>query len=350
MKKLFTLFLLSVALIGNAQITITTADLPTAGSSYILASDTLYTDIISPGGANQVWNYSQLTNHGQDTLSFQSAAGTPYLSNFPGATMAVNSPTDSVWAYFISNPNGLYLKGAYTYSVGGIGGVSNIALVYNPAQIYAPTPFTYGNTRNEVSRFQLDINSMSPHIRVIHRTETTLNGDGYGSLTTPYATYSNTIRIKSVDLSYDSIYVDLLGFGFYTLAQTSQSQVSSYKWYKNGNPSLVLSLNADSLATNVSGADFLFVPGATGINTLSSQKAIRAYPNPASDILVVDIPKELKSESTLQVYNNAGQLINTVSINDLDRYMLDVKKYPAGLYSFILTGSKTYSSRFVVQH
>lgn len=350
MKKLLTILLLSIAMIGKAQITITTADLPTAGSSYILASDTLYTDIISPGGPNQVWNYSQLMNHGQDTLLFQSAAGTPYVSNFPGATMAVNSPADSVWAYFISNPNGLYLKGAYTYSVGGIGGVSNIALVYNPAQIYAPTPFTYGSSRNEVSRFQLDINSMSPHIRVIHRTETTLTGDGYGSLTTPYATYANTIRIKSVDLSYDSIYVDLLGFGFYTLAQTSQSQVSSYKWYKNGNPSLVLNLNADSLATLVSGADFLYVPGSTGINSVANQESIKSYPNPASDILVIDIPKELKSESTLQIYNNAGQLINTVAINDLDRYMLDVKLYPAGLYSFILTGTKTYSSRFVVQH
>ena len=350
MKKLLTLFLLSIAFTGNAQITITTADLPTAGSNFITATDTLYSSIISPGGAAQVWNYSQLVNHVQDTLAFQSATGTPYVSNFPGATLAANSPLDSVWAYFLSNTNGLYLKGAYTYSVAGIGGVSNVALVYNPAQIYIPTPFTYGSSRNEVSRFQLDITSTSPHIRLIHRTETALTGDGYGSVTTPYTTYANTIRIKSVDLSYDSIYVDLLGIGFYTFAQASQSQSSSYKWYKNGNPSLVLSLNADSLATNVSGADFLFVPGSTGINTLSSQEAIKSYPNPASDILVIDIPNELKAESTLQIYNNAGQLINNFAINDLDRYMLDVKKYPAGLYSFILTGSKTYSSRFVVQH
>ena len=337
-------------MIGKAQITITTADLPTAGSSYILASDTVYTDVISPGGPNQVWNYSQLVNHGQDTFLFQSAAGTPYASTFSSATLANNNPNDSIWAYFISNAGGLYLNGAYLYNTGGPGGLSNTAIVYNPVQIFAPTPFTYGSTRNEVSRFQLDINSMSPHIRVIHRTETSLTGDGYGSLTTPYATYANTIRIKSVDLSYDSIYVDLLGFGFYTLAQTSQSQVSSYKWYKNGNPSLVLNLNADSLATLVSGADFLYVPGSTGINSAANQESIKSYPNPASDILVIDIPKELKSESTLQIYNNAGQLINTVLINDLDRYMLDVKLYPAGLYSFILTGTRTYSSRFVVQH
>lgn len=350
MKKRLTLFLLSIVMIGKAQITITAGDLPTVGSNFITGSDTVYSDIISPGGAAQVWNYSQLVNHVQDTLAFQSAAGTPYLSSFPGATLAANNPLDSVWAYFLSNSNGLYLKGAYTYSVAGFGGASNVALVYNPAQIYIPTPFTYGSTRNEVSRFQLDLTSMSPSIRIVHRTETTLNGDGYGGLTTPYATYANTIRIKSVELSYDSVYVDIFGIGFYTLAQTSQSQVSSYRWYKNGNPSLVLSLNADSLATNVFGADFLVVPGATGINALADQEAIKAYPNPASDILVVDIPKELKSESTLQIYNNAGQLINTVPINDLDRYMLDVKQYPAGLYSFILTGTKTYSSRFVVQH
>ena len=185
---------------------------------------------------------------------------------------------------------------------------------------------------------------------MIRRTETTLTGDGYGSLITPYANYPNTIRIKSVNLSYDSVYVDLLGFGFYTLVDATQSQESNYSWYKNGNPSLVLSMNSDSLATNVFGADFLYVPGSTGINSLTNQEAIKAYPNPASDMLVIDIPKELKTESTLQVYNNAGQLVYTVAINDLDRYMLDVKQFPAGLYSFILAGTKTYSSRFVVQH
>jgi hypothetical protein len=350
MKTLLTILFFSISVFSNAQITITTADLPSAGSSFITATDTLYSGIISPGGTAQVWNYSQLVNHSQDTFAFQSAAGTPYASNFPGSTLAANSPLDSVWAYFQSSANGMYLNGVYTYSVVGVGGASNLALVYNPAQIYIPTPFTYGSTRNEVSRFQIDVTSTPPNIRVIRRTESTLTGDGYGSLTTPYATYPNTIRIKSVDLSYDSVYVDIFGLGFYTLAQTSQSQVSSYRWYKNGNPSLVLSLNADSLATNVFGADFLYASGSTGINALANQEVIKAYPNPTSDILVIDIPKELKSESTLQFYNNAGQLVNTVTINDLDRYILDVKQYPAGLYSYRLTGSKTYSSKFVIQH
>ncbi|MFM7014888.1 MAG: T9SS type A sorting domain-containing protein [Bacteroidota bacterium] len=350
MKNIFTLLFLSVALVGQAQITITTADLPTAGSSYILASDTNYTGVISPGGASQTWNYSQLVNDGQDTLSFQAAAGTPYASTFPGANLAVNSPIDSIWAYFISNANGLYLKGAYTYSTAGIGGVSNTSLVYNPAQIYAPTPFTYGSSRNEVSRFQLDITSMTPHLRIIHRTETALTGDGYGSLTTPYATYSNTIRIKSVDLSYDSIFVDLLGIGFYTFAQVSQSQTTSYKWYKNGHPSYVLGLDADSLGTNVTGADFLFVPGATGVQTIANQQAVKSYPNPANNFMTIEIPQELKTQSTLQVYNNAGQQINNIAINNVDQYLLDVKEYPSGLYSIIISGAKTYSSRFVVQH
>jgi hypothetical protein len=191
---------------------------------------------------------------------------------------------------------------------------------------------------------------MSPSIRIVHRTETTLNGDGYGGLTTPYATYANTIRIKSVELSYDSVYVDIFGLGFYTLAQTSQSQVSSYRWYKNGNPSLVLSLNADSLGVNVSGADFLVVPGISGINNLSNEKSIKSYPNPANDLLIIEIPAELKAQAIVQIYNNAYQLVNSVTISDIDRYMLDVKQYPAGLYSYRVTGSKTYSSKFVVQH
>ena len=350
MKTLLTILFFSISVFSNAQITITTADLPSAGSSFITATDTLYSGIISPGGTAQVWNYSQLVNHSQDTFAFQSAAGTPYASNFLGSTLAANSPLDSVWAYFQSSTNGMYLNGVYTYSAVGVGGASNLAFVYNPAQIYIPTPFTYGSTRNEVSRFQIDVTSTPPNIRVIRRTESTLTGDGYGSLTTPYATHPNTIRIKSVDLSYDSVYVDIFGLGFYTLAQTSQSQVSSYRWYKNGNPSLVLSLNADSLATNVFGADILYASGSTGINALANQEVIKAYPNPANDLLIIEIPSDLKAQAIVQIYNNAGQLVNSVTISEIDRYMLDVKQYPAGLYSYRLTGSKTYSSKFVVQH
>jgi hypothetical protein len=146
------------------------------------------------------------------------------------------------------------------------------------------------------------------------------------------------------------VYVDLFGLGFYTLVDATQSQVSSYRWYKNGNPSLVLSLNADSLATNVFGADFLYTSGSTGINALANQEVIKAYPNPANDLLIIEIPSELKAQAIVQIYNNAGQLVNSVTISEIDRYMLDVKQYPAGLYSYRLTGSKTYSSKFVVQH
>ena len=76
------------------------------------------------------------------------------------------------------------------------------------------------------------------------------------------------------------------------------------------------------------------------------------YENIPDDYLSksVEIPSELKSQATIQIYNNAGQLVNNVSVSDIDQYMLDVKQYPAGLYSYILTGAKTYNSRFVVQH
>ena len=126
MKKtihlIFALIIFSLSV--SAQITLTQSDLPVAGTAYIVGADSAYNAAITPGGANQSWDYSGLVNSVQDTIGFIAASTSPYASNFPLANLASHNVVDSMWTFFISNPTGFYINGAYSYGSSGVGGLS----------------------------------------------------------------------------------------------------------------------------------------------------------------------------------------------------------------------------------
>ncbi|WP_452227239.1 S8 family serine peptidase [Lacinutrix cladophorae] len=68
-------------------------------------------------------------------------------------------------------------------------------------------------------------------------------------------------------------------------------------------------------------------------NTL--EKAIYVYPNPAKEIVTISINTQIGNSYQLELFNNLGQSISTVSktpFNNNAQHRLDVSKYAAGLY------------------
>ena len=93
MKHFFTLlfFILLAGLIRvSAQPTLTAANSqPQAGD--IIGSQYAYTTGVTIGstGANQVWDYSGLTDSAAiSVIHFMSPSGTPYAATFPAANLA----------------------------------------------------------------------------------------------------------------------------------------------------------------------------------------------------------------------------------------------------------------------
>ncbi|MHC5202952.1 S8 family serine peptidase [Myroides sp. LJL119] len=74
-----------------------------------------------------------------------------------------------------------------------------------------------------------------------------------------------------------------------------------------------------------------------------------SWPNPASDILYIEIPKEIVfSSKTLQIYNANGQLINVHKIQATDRFELDVSRYVKGMYFLVIkSNAASYRSKFI---
>ncbi len=341
MKKtglLFSLLLLGASL--QAQITITIAQLPYAGLGYVNSVDTSFTIPVPAGGASTAWNFaSLLTQDDTDTVGWTTASSTPYTADFPTANLASHSPTDSVYVYSTSNSGGYYLNGVRYYGVSAPFGVNKV--VFNPANQYLPVPFTYGSTQNSYYRFVVDVDTALPYFRLIHRVNQTYNGDGWGSLTLPNATYPNTLRVKNVQTTYDSLLTDVLGLGFYIPVSSTASQTTSYYWLRTQQPSLICTVIADSLGNNGVSAEFFEGTAVTGISETTNTGAtnVSVYPNPASELVTVLLPAPGTAGTIFRMTDIAGRVIRETSLEGMSRYGFYVNHLPQGVYTWSVNQS-----------
>lgn len=272
------LLILSFSLKNNAQITITNADLPGAGDIFIydLSNDLLSEDF-SMTGAGYTWNYSSAQSSNVDTLSVVSVGSTPvayqyYFNNQwtqpdhysdyaqPGQdidAMGQVTITDR-FDYFGINTNSLEMKG-FGAKVNGV----PASVKYDTIDQIYPFPMTFGmNTHNSVGYYLASVPNMGTYGQWIRREVTV---DGYGSLTTPNATYSNTLRVKTVLLQTDTVYVDQFMYG-----QTfDRPEEIIYEWFTNTEKMPVMKVvlrngqptEAKYLLEITSGTDELFSDG-----------------------------------------------------------------------------------------
>lgn len=336
MKKLYTLLLLVLPFLGNAQ-TITQSDLPYAGLAWINAVDTPYTDAIPAGGTGQTWDLSGLTRVYNDTVGFTSPSGLPYTPFFPGSNLAAVDINANTYSYFTSNSNGIYVNG-FVSDVGSV-------FSFNPSLLYVPVPFSYGSTRNSSARLVVDTLFSGTNYRYASTIQSSFIADGSGTLITPTGTYTSVIRLKETSLSLDTIYTIL--FGNYIPLTNFASQNTTYRFIKPGfQPSLVASIYADSLGQFATSAEY-FDGQSVSVPTLS-EKNFTVYPNPADKAVFFDM--KVISPSNLTVFDETGKVVYTGLLNG-GLNSIDVQAFAEGAYLYRIDGnSNLQKGKFIVRH
>jgi len=135
---------------ANAQITITSADMPSVGDTFHLFRDTLPTGFsIGPRGANVIWNFSSLTPDVPVTTYTVAPSATPYATDFPNANLAL---TNDFTAYLF------YRNTASALKVEGFANVDpNLGVVsvnFNPIPDQYRFPSSYLSAFSGSSGFQ----------------------------------------------------------------------------------------------------------------------------------------------------------------------------------------------------
>lgn len=192
----------------KAQPVITNQHMPSSGDTlrYSLANTTGVDAQESSNGANQTWDFSGLTLSRQDIASYLSANKTTYAFYFFNQIGLKTADSLGAGPIMFRNIYSFYTKNSSVFKAEGLGYTySSIPLAANYSdedEIYQ-FPLEYHDS--DVSTFKFKF-SIPGNLFSLVQSGTRVNyADGYGTVVTPYKTYNNVLRVKTVINETDTL-------------------------------------------------------------------------------------------------------------------------------------------------
>jgi hypothetical protein len=292
MKNIFTLIcLLAIGLSANAQITINNSDMPNTNDTLrvSLANAPAGTDL-SLTGPSYTWDFSALAWNTQtvDTFLATSATASLYALYFVNVGFNPNRASIATKGNILANIPGLPISDVYNFyfestslfqQVGFGANISGITtpIAYGNKDVIYNFPLNYGDVDSSDSDYSISLTGLGAAIGSQKRVN---NVDGWGTLITPYGTFS-TLRVVSDLTGRDSIYLDTLGFGF----SAPRVPAREYKWLGTAQGIPLLQINTringgNETITSVRYRD-IYRSVTTSINQNEvPQFTATIYPNP----------------------------------------------------------------------
>lgn len=285
---LLSLFVL-VGLSTQAQITITSADMPFAGDTFRVSRATLPVNIdVSLTGTNFTWDFSALTPASQSVDSFVSVSSTGIIYSFffgfgsnaanvaqKGGNFAAipGFPISDIYSFYNRSTSNFRQVG-YGANLSGIGtpmAFGNKDFIYN-------FPLQFGDADSCNSDYGISLPNLGAYQAYQKRIN---NVDGWGTVITPYGTF-NALRIVSELTGTDSLFLDTLGQGF----QVTRPLTREYKWLAAGEGIPVIQINTQVVGpveqiTSIVYKDSLQVTGINSVTAALYQAEI--FPNPSAE-------------------------------------------------------------------
>ena len=125
-KTLLTILSFTVILGLKAQVTVTSADFPSAGTSAILVNDSTPSVTIDGSGTGVTWDLANIVQHTIDTNNFVDPTTTTFTNDFLTSNVALsglnqdtyftNGTTEVTLNGFAGDPFGLGVQTAIVYS------------------------------------------------------------------------------------------------------------------------------------------------------------------------------------------------------------------------------------------
>ncbi|MEC4005701.1 PKD domain-containing protein [Flavobacterium sp. SUN052] len=259
MKKLLLfLFFLSTKII--AQGTYTSSNYAVVGDTFYLTSASNLALDFTTTGTNYTWDFTTLTGTSQNTLQFRNPTATGFnLFTFPFIFSSSNtnlSSTDGTsnslsttgTSIGVSDTNDYYKKTsselrevASSFKIGYNGVVIPVTNQYSSPDVIATFPLNFGTTNSSNGGYTTSIPSLYYQNKTIARTNLI---DGWGTVSTPFGTFSNALRMTTDIVENDTIAV--AGIGLPRVIRTSRE----LKWFDASKKYPVLIVTQNNTAGN----------------------------------------------------------------------------------------------------
>jgi hypothetical protein len=334
MQKLLLLLLGTVLFSATvvAQISLTPVNMPVNGTIVVNRdADSVWITRQNLGtpGANKTWNFTNITplaGSANVATTYIPPAGTPFLSEFPGATLVgrEGSGDEASYSYFQTS--------ATQFSIMGNASATNKAK-FTPPVVGFRLPATYQTKATGTTMAVIDIGVAD----ATGMLNDTMEVDAWGRVTTPLGTF-DALRVKRTQTG------TLTVFG--SIPLTFRNLI--YEWWTTQYRAPVFSYNLIDI--NVVGLQRLQTLGGNYlVSTTSSARdfqnlpaAVTFTPNPVNDHTVMTVKTDVSEPADLFIYNVSGQLVRTETGIQLNagenRQDLPLGTLAPGTYVAILQG------------
>jgi len=316
------IFLINIGIKAQPVITYS-GNAPQIGESYIFSGDN---GTFDPGsaGANQSWDFSTITASYSYRVAVVSPGSTPFDSDFPESNTAFHFTGD--------NESYVYGEENTTESLNdGVGFNSGDFIHYTDAVKNMVYPFSYNDSYTD-SYFTSY--TMAEGMVTHEHGNVTVTADAWGSVTTPANVYNNTLRVKSVYTYTDSIF--MMG----TFISATTGSYSDYEWYTATSHTSVIGISVTADGTSVS-----YRSDGVGIDEqASSRQQIHLYPNPATDKIDIELPKEPDNSTEVNIYNSKGKQVSQFTMTK-GSSTANISSLSPGMY--VVTIGNNYAGKFI---
>ena len=310
-------FLLTSASVLSAQTTITKAfNDPIIGETINNVNVNGTVDN-SATGNNATFSNSSLTA-GSASVTNYSAPTSSEISTFPGSTIKMTGGGNTV--YYKQTATKLEITGLVTPDATlNFSGNNGTFISY-------PAAFGYSESDTASGTFSATAGSgnFSGTINI--------TADAAGTLLIGAKTYTNVLRIKSVQ----NFSLTVFGFPVGSVVNTAYSYYdSAHKFPLLSTTNAVITVQGTPQTTNVAQAlneTFL------SVSDIVKKDRFKIYPNPAHDF--IEFKGEISDYSKANIYSLDGKLVKT---SDLKAGKITISDLPASAYFIEFSGTKSQS-------
>ncbi len=335
MKKHLLLLVLSISSfsIANAQITITSANMPASNDTIRYSTANPNSFDVNLTGPNYFWNYDSIVPITQGRYDYKAALQTPYAFFFLGLNKYGLKVQDTigfgaftftdVWTYFKKTTSFFNAEGTgFTYS--GL----PIATYYTDEDEIYQFPLNYLDRDSSTFAYSASLGTGISYTQKGYRINEV---DGWGSIKTTYDSVP-CLRLVSTTYSTDSINFNGFGFSFPNIQR-------SYKWMVTTEKIPFLEVSGTYQGNNFNATQARYRDtwqDVIGVKENTNANLTKVYPNPASNEVMFHIKK--KDVAQLSVYDLQGKLVETKKV-ETDKVKLLTSAYANGMYIYKLSNA-----------
>lgn len=281
----------------------------------------------SATGSNATFSNGSLTA-GSASPSTYSAPTASEISNYPGTTIKMVNGTTTV--YYKASASKLEITALVTPDA-----TLNFS-ANNGTYISYPAAYGYAETDNAQGTFSASgaSGNFSGTINI--------SADASGTLIIGNKTYTNVLRIKSVQ----NFNLTSSGFPLGTVSNTSYMYYDATHKFPllsstTGNVNISL-LNINQTTTTAQALNETFL--AVQDNNILKGNGLRLYPNPAHD--VVQVKGNTKMYSSARIYSPDGKILKTSAVNS---GKIDVSELPSSTYFIEFSGKDSKETHKLIK-